>query len=151
MNKTFIIFKPDALQRQLVESLKQEIQSAGFNIENEKSVNVTEALILKHYQEVIARVPIPDFKNRILKAFVGKEVICCILSSHHQDTVAAFRTLLGATNPPEADPQSLRGKYGVDSYDQSKKEERMLNNLIHASDSDENALKEIDLWFNQAL
>ena len=151
MNKTFIIFKPDSLQRNLVETLKKEIQTAGFNIESEKSVNVTEALILNHYQEVIARVPIPDFKNRILKAFVGKEVICCILTSTHPDTVAAFRTLLGATNPPEADPQSLRGKYGIDSYDQSKKEERMLNNLIHASDSDENALKEIDLWFNQAL
>lgn len=151
MNQTFIIFKPDALQRQLVESLKQEINSAGFKIEQEKTVLVNEALILKHYEEVIARVPIPDFKNRIINAFVGKKVICCILSSKQEDTVSAFRTLLGATNPPEADPQSLRGKYGIDSYDQSKKEERMLNNLIHASDSNENALKEIDLWFNQAL
>lgn len=150
MNQTFILFKPDALQRNLVPTLKTEILKAGFTFEREMKLKVEKPLILKHYEEVIARVPIPDFQDRILKAFVGKEVICCILSSKQDGCVNAFRTLLGSTNPPEADPKSLRGKYGVDSYDQSKKEERMLNNLIHASDSDENAKKEIELWFNQA-
>lgn len=148
MAQTFIMFKPDCFERKLETVLMNEILKHGFKIVQQKEVIVSQEIILKHYAEVIARVPIPDFKDRILKAFVNQKVWVMILTSNKTSTVDDFRELLGKTNPVEANPQSLRGKYGNDSYEKSGQEKRMLNNLIHASDSNENAEKEIALWFN---
>ncbi len=148
MAETFIIFKPDCFERQLEATLLKEIIDHGYQIKERKEVIVSKEIILKHYQEVIERVPIPDFKDRILNAFVDKKVWIMILSSNSDNTVNDFREFLGKTNPVDADPQSLRGKYGNDSYEKSGNEKRMLNNLIHASDSSENAQREIKLWFN---
>lgn len=148
MAQTFIMFKPDCFERKLETVLMNEILKHGFKIVQQKEVIVSQEVILKHYAEVIARVPIPDFKDRILKAFVNQKVWVMILTSNKTSTVDDFRELLGKTNPVEANPQSLRGKYGNDSYEKSGQEKRMLNNLIHASDSNENAEKEIALWFN---
>ena len=147
MAETFIMMKPDAIERHLVDTLIQEIKKAGFRILDQKECIVDETIILDHYEEVIKRVSNPYFKEYILNAFVGKEVLCLKLESDQDTTVEDFRILLGKTNPMEADKHSLRGKYGNDSYEKSGLEKRMLNNLIHASDSDENAKKEIELWF----
>ena len=148
MAKTFIIFKPDCFERHLENILLKEITDHDFQIIQQKEVIVSKEIILEHYKEVIERVKIPDFKDRILKAFVNKKVWIMILDSKSDSTVDDFRTFLGKTNPVEADPQSLRGKNGNDSYEKSANEQRMLNNLIHASDSNENAEREIKLWFN---
>lgn len=148
MAQTFILFKPDTFTRNLQDILIDEIESHGFHIKKKKSIIVSKELILKHYEDVIERVPIIDFKDRICEAFVGKEVWAMLLESDSNDTVEDFRTFLGKTNPLDASPDSLRGKYGNDSYEQSTKEKRMLNNLIHASDSRESCEKEIRLWFS---
>lgn len=150
MATTFIMIKPDAFERHLVATLIQEIKNAGFRIIDQKKYIVDETTILTHYEEVIKKVPNPHFKQYILDAFVGKEVLCLKLESDLSTTVKDFRVLLGKTNPVEADRNSLRGKYGNDSYEKSGQEQRMLNNLIHASDSDENAHKELKLWFNSS-
>ncbi len=147
MAETFIMFKPDCFERHLEDTLLNEIKDHGFTIIEKKEVIVSEEIILKHYAEVIDRVPIPDFKNRILKAFVNKKVWIMKLKSEKDSTVDDFREFLGKTNPVDADPQSIRGKYGNDSYEKSGQEKRMLNNLIHASDSNKNAKREMNLWF----
>lgn len=145
--KTLVLLKPDAIKRNLVDTLIHEFESHRFMILRQEERIVDADTILKHYEEVIARVPIADFKDRILKAFVGKTIRCLELTSTSDHTIDDLRTFIGATDPAKADPKSLRGKYGIDTMEKSSNEKRMLENLIHASDSVENAQKELALWF----
>jgi nucleoside-diphosphate kinase len=69
------------------------------------------------------------------------------LESKENNIVAKVRELIGATDPSKAGPDTIRGKYSDDSMDLAKQQQRLVHNLIHASDSDENAHKEIELWF----
>lgn len=146
-NKSYVMLKPDCITRNLVNEVKKMITDNGFIITDEKEIIVDKETILKHYQDVIERLNSDSFKDSILKAFVGKKVIAMQITSTTKDCIKDFRDLVGPTDPSKADNNTIRGKYGIDSMEASKKEGRMLNNLIHASDSSENAQKEISLWF----
>ncbi|MEG0239939.1 nucleoside-diphosphate kinase [Anaerorhabdus sp.] len=148
MNQSYVMFKPDCLQRELVDELKKVIEENGFTIVKSKEVLVDEERILKHYEEVIERLNSDSFKQSIINAFVGKKVIAMEITNNSGDCIEKFRALLGPTDPAKASPQTIRGKYGNDSMEKSKAEGRMLNNLVHASDSEENAQKELELWFS---
>lgn len=148
MNKSYVMLKPDCYQRNLVPTLIDEIKANGFIIVNEKEVIVSEEKILKHYEEVITRLQSDSFKQSVLKAFVGQRVLALEITNDTGDCIEKFREFIGPTDPAKADKTTLRGKYGKDSLQQSMAEGRMLNNLIHASDSEENAEKELALWFN---
>ncbi|KAF0224892.1 MAG: nucleoside-diphosphate kinase [Erysipelotrichaceae bacterium] len=146
---TFIMLKPDALEAHLENKILDVFRENGITILRKKVVIVDEKLILAHYAEVIERLKdnVPDFPQRILKEFVDKTVKIYEIGYHHHDIVAKVRALIGATDPAKAEPESIRGKYATDTMEKSNAEGRMLRNLIHASDSDENAKKELELWF----
>ena len=146
---TFIMLKPDALESHLENKILDEFREHGITVLRKKTVIVDEKLIMKHYEEVIDRLKdkIPDFPDRIRKEFVDKTVKVFELGYHHHDIVEKVITIVGVTDPAKADPASIRGKYATDTMEKSNAEKRMLRNLIHASDSDENAKKEIALWF----
>jgi nucleoside-diphosphate kinase len=146
---TFIMLKPDALEAHLENKILDVFRENGITILRKKVVIVDEKLILTHYAEVIERLKenVPDFPQRILKEFADKTVKIYEIGYHHHDIVAKVRALIGATDPAKADPESIRGKYATDTMEKSNAECRMLRNLIHASDSDENAMKELALWF----
>ncbi|SJZ50761.1 nucleoside-diphosphate kinase [Anaerorhabdus furcosa] len=148
MNRSYVMFKPDCIERDLSDELVKTIEENGFIIEKSKEVLVDEDRILQHYAEVIERLNSESFKQSILNAFVGKKVIAMQITNNTGDCIAKFRELLGPTDPAKAAPTTIRGKYGNDSMEKSKAEGRMLNNLVHASDSEENAEKELMLWFN---
>jgi nucleoside-diphosphate kinase len=143
------MLKPDALESHLENKILDEFREHGITVLRKKTVVVDEKLIMKHYEEVIDRLKdkIPDFPDRIRKEFVDKTVKVFELGYHHHDIVDKVRTIVGATDPAKADPASIRGKYATDTMEKSNAEGRMLRNLIHASDSDENAKKELALWF----
>lgn len=144
---TYVMLKPDCLERHLSETLIQEILNHGFQIGRQKDVIVDEKRILAHYAEVIERLNSDSFKQSVINAFVSKTVIALEITGN-DDVIQRFREFIGPTDPAKAPKESLRGKYGNDSMEQSKAEGRMLNNLIHASDSEESALKELQLWFD---
>ena len=146
---TFIMLKPDALEAHLENKILDELREHGITILKKKTVVVDEKLIMAHYAEVIDRLKtqIPDFPDRIRKEFVDKTVKVFEVGYHHHDIVAKVREIVGATDPAKADKNSIRGKYATDTMEKSNKEGRMLRNLIHASDSDESAQKELALWF----
>ena len=87
--------------------------------------------------------------NAILRFFKDQDVLIAEISSEHQ-TIARLRELIGATDPSKAEPHTVRGMFGIDSYERASKEERMIENLIHASDSLESAANEFKLWFEGA-
>jgi nucleoside-diphosphate kinase len=145
---TFIMFKPDTIERNLTSELLAIFLDHGYKVVRSKEVLVDEKLILKHYEDVIKAVNADYFKNAILKVFVGKKVWVYELSKDmDQDVIHQVREIVGATDPLLADPESIRGRYGNDSKAVAMREKRMLMNLIHASDSKESVEKEMKLWF----
>ena len=146
MKSTFIMLKPDALQRNLVDLILLEFKQAGYTIVRKQLKTVDESTILAHYDEVISRVQLPHFRERILETFVNQDVVIAEITKD-DDVVNSVRTFIGKTNPKEADPSSIRGKFGEDDMNVAIKEGRLVQNLVHASDSDESAQSELALWF----
>jgi nucleoside-diphosphate kinase len=143
------MLKPDAIEKNLEGDILAFFKDYGIEVVRWNTVVVDESLIINHYQEVIDKLNMPDFPNRIRKYFVGKTVRIFEMESKENNVVAKVRELIGATDPSKAGPDTIRGKYSDDSMDLAKEQLRLVHNLIHASDSDENALKEIDLWFDR--
>jgi nucleoside-diphosphate kinase len=146
MSQTFIFLKPDALERKLTGNILKMIEDAGFKRVQKKEVFISEPLILTHYQEVILRLNSKAFVQMVLNEFVGKTVECYIFETENY-APKKMRALVGATNPALANIHSIRGKYAQDSYEQAQAENRVIRNLIHASEDDAYAQKEIALWF----
>ncbi|MDP2813717.1 MAG: nucleoside-diphosphate kinase [Erysipelotrichaceae bacterium] len=145
---TFIIVKPDALKRGLMDDILNYFNELDFHIVREDSVKVDEEKILNHYQEVIERIGSEDFKQAVLREFVDEVVHVVEIEHAQSDVVAWVRDLIGTTDPATARPDTIRGMYGNDTMAQARAENRMLRNLIHASDSDDNVQKELVLWFD---
>lgn len=148
-NSTFIMLKPDAVKRGLTNQIIQIFLDKGYQIVRKKEVIVHEELILKHYEEVIAKVNQDYFKEAILKTFVNQMVIALEITKDSLNLIQEVRDLVGITDPMKADPKSIRGMYKDDSLEVSMREKRVLRNLIHASDSIENAAQEMKLWFGE--
>jgi nucleoside-diphosphate kinase len=146
MNQTFILLKPDALKRNLVEPILDMFEAHGFSILEKKVVNVTQHKIIEHYKEVIERLDLPHFQGAILAHFEGQDVLIAKVSSSN-NTIEKVRQLIGATDPKKAELHTIRGKFGMDSFEQANAEKRMIENLIHASDSEKACLYETQLWF----
>ena len=144
---TFIMLKPDAIERKLEDQIIQIFLHECYHIVRKKEVIVSEKLILKHYEEVIEKVNQAYFKDAILKTFVGKKVIALEITKDSSHLVEEVRQLVGVTDPIKADDLSIRGRFRDDSLEVAMKEKRTLRNLIHASDSIENAQIEMTLWF----
>lgn len=147
MKSTFIILKPDALKRGLREDILSYFKDRDFQVLRENIVTVDQQRILDHYQEVIERISSEDFRQAVLREFVDETVHIVELAHLRKDTVAWVRDLIGSTDPAAARPDTIRGLYGEDTMSDARAENRMLRNLIHASDSDDNAHKELVLWF----
>ena len=88
-----------------------------------------------------------DFKRKMLDYFNDKYVLPMVVRGESPDLVADIRRIVGATNPANADKGTIRGDLGCDSYEKCNRENRSCQNLIHASDSAENARIETALWF----
>lgn len=146
---TFIILKPDTLKRNLVAPVLKMLTSQGVIIEAQQEMTVAKQTIIAHYQEVIDKLNLPHFKQAILDVFEGEKVIIIKATAKNQDPVTLVRTLIGPTDPAKADKTTVRGFYADDTLAASIAEKRMLRNLIHASDSLENAVKEANLWFKR--
>lgn len=148
-SRTFIMLKPDAIEKNLEGDILAFFKDYGIEVVRWSTVVVDESLIINHYQEVIDKLNMPDFPNRIRHYFVGKTVRIFEMESKENNVVAKVRELIGATDPAKAGSDTIRGKYSDDSMDLAKEQQRLVHNLIHASDSDENAQKEINLWFDR--
>lgn len=141
-----IIFKPDALEAELVETILARFIAVGFQIEMTGFKKVSEQLILTHYAEVVEKLG-KSFQEMAITAFVGKTMLPIILSQEGTDAISNSRKLTGATDPSAALKGTIRGDFGADSFAKADAEERCCNNLIHCSDSLEAVLVETKLWF----
>jgi nucleoside-diphosphate kinase len=131
MNKTLLIIKPDATKRNLIGHIINRLEKAGFNIVEMKMLNLSEDDARSFYAVHEGK----PFLNDLVKFMTSGPVVPMVLEK--ENAVADLRTCIGATNPKEANCGTIRSEIAVD----------IEKNSVHASDSDENAKKEISFFF----
>ncbi|MET1123874.1 MAG: nucleoside-diphosphate kinase [Archaeoglobaceae archaeon] len=131
MERTFVMLKPDAVQRGLIGEIIRRIERKGLKIVAMKMLRVDRALAERHYAEHRGK---PFFEG-LVDYITSSPVVAMVVEG--KEAVKVVRTLVGATNPREAAPGTIRGDYGID----------VGRNVIHASDSPESAEREINLFF----
>jgi nucleoside-diphosphate kinase len=130
-SRTLLLVKPDAFERGLTGEVLARFERKGLNLVALKLVHVDDEFAARHYAEHAEK---PFFGE--LVAFITRgPLVAAVLEG--VEAVTAARQLIGATNPLEAAPGSVRGDYAVE----------VTFNLVHGSDSDESAQREIALWF----
>lgn len=131
MQKTLIVFKPDAVQRGLSGEILARFEARGFKIAALKMLTVSRELAEEHYAEHKEK----PFFGSLVDFITSSPSVALVLEAN--DAIVLSRKMIGATNPLEADPGSIRGQYTTDKQ----------ANLIHGSDSPEAAERELKLWF----
>jgi len=131
LDKTFSIIKPDAVERNLSEEIKEEFKRNGFKIIKEKKIHISKQEAEKFYKVHETK----PFYNDLCDYLSSGPIVVMVLQK--ENAVLDNRKLMGATNPKEAEAGTLRKKYGI-SIDK---------NSVHGSDSDQNAKIEIDFFF----
>jgi nucleoside-diphosphate kinase len=134
MQQTLILLKPDCVQRRLVGSLIQRFEQKGLRLTALKLVHADRALAEKHYA-VHAGKP---FYEPLLAFLTSGPTVAMVWEG--REAVAVCRNLMGLTDGAKAPPGTIRGDHALS----------VQNNLIHGSDSPENAAAEIALWFKPA-
>ena len=131
--QTLSIIKPDAVERNLSEEIKNEFKRNSFTIKEEKKVHLEKSEAEKFYLVHQSK----PFYNDLCDYLSSGPIIVMVLGK--ENAVTANRELMGATNPSEANEGTLRKKYGI-SIDK---------NSVHGSDSIDNAKIEIDFFFKK--
>ena len=129
--KTLSIIKPDAVERNLENEIKEMFKNTGFNIHKEKKIHITKSEAEQFYKVHETK----PFYSDLCSYLSSGPIIVMILEK--ENAVLANRELMGATNPKDAEEGTIRKKYGI-SIDK---------NSVHGSDSTENAKIEIDFFF----
>lgn len=131
MEQTFIILKPSAIKRSLAGDVITRFQRKGLFIHGIKMMQLDETILREHYAHLVDR---PFFPS-LVKSMTATPVIVMVLAG--KDAVNVVRAMTGATNCRNAAPGTIRGDYGMSGQE----------NIIHASDSVENAVIEINRFF----
>ncbi len=129
--QTFIMVKPDGVRRRLVGEVVGRIEAKGYEIREMKLFTMDQELARKHYQEHVDK----PFFDELVGFIVSGPVVAMIVEG--ADAVAGMRQLMGATNPIEAAPGSIRGDFAT----------VIGENIVHGSDSPESAERETNLFF----
>jgi nucleoside-diphosphate kinase len=131
MSRTLILVKPDAFERRLTGEVIARFERKGLTVAALKHMTVERDLAERHYDEHRDK----PFFGELVDFITGGPLVAMVLEGH--EAVAAARQLIGATNPLEAAPGSIRGDFGLE----------VQTNLVHGSDSEESAAREVGLFF----
>lgn len=133
MERTYLMVKPDGVQRGLAGEIIARFEKKGFKIVALKMLRISRELAEKHYGEHVGK---PFFES-LVGFITSGPVVAMVIEG--KDAVSAAREMMGATNPLKAAPGTIRGAYGID----------IGRNVIHGSDSRESAEREIALFFKE--
>lgn len=135
VEQTFIIIKPEAVERRLVGEILGRFERKGLEIKGLRVTKISEDLAKEHY----AHHENKPFFSQLIEAITRGPVVLAVLEGN--DSVSQVRTLVGATDPVKAAPGTIRGDLAV----------RLPYNMVHAADSPANALIEIERFFGSCL
>ncbi len=134
METTLVLLKPDAVQRGLVGTITARLESTGLKIVGMKLMRVSNDLAERHYAEHVGK---PFFEG--LVSFITSGPIVA-MALEGDGAISIVRKTMGATNPADSAPGSIRGDYATD----------IGRNLVHGSDSAESAARELTLFFDDS-
>jgi nucleoside-diphosphate kinase len=169
--KTFVIIKPDGVQRSLVGEILKRIERVGLKLIGMKMIVATEEQLWKHYNKddawylkkgtIIVEnrkkfgMPIEkeaieygkDIIRSIMKFMTAGPIVAMVIEGN--SSVSVVKKLVGATDPASSDVGTIRGDFTIDSYELSDFDgSRAIRNLLHCTDGDQSeAQREIDIWF----
>jgi nucleoside-diphosphate kinase len=129
--KTFVMVKPDGVRRGLVGEVVRRIETKGYSLAEMKMFTITRDLAERHYAEHEAR----PFFGELVSFITSGPVVAMVVEG--PNAVVGLRQIMGATNPLEATPGSIRGDFATE----------IGENIVHGSDSPESAAREISLFF----
>jgi nucleoside-diphosphate kinase len=133
--RTLILVKPDGIRRGLVGEVISRIESKGYSIDALRMLQADSALLEKHYAEHVGK----PFYEPLVEFMMSGPIVAIVASGNR--VIEGFRSLAGATDPTVAAPGTIRGDL---ARDQGTK---VLQNLVHGSDSPESATREIQIFF----
>lgn len=131
MEKTFLMVKPDGVQRNLIGEIVSRFEKKGYKLLAAKLMNITEELASEHYGEHKDK----PFFGELVDFITSGPVFAMVWEG--ENVIATARKMMGATNPQEANTGTIRGDFGA----------TVGKNIIHGSDSSESAEREINLFF----
>ena len=131
MSRTLILIKPDAFERALTGEVLARFERKGLRLVALKLVQADEAIANVHYAEHAEK----PFFVELVEFITGGALVAAVMEGH--EAVAAARQVIGATNPLESNTGSIRGDFGLE----------VTFNMVHGSDSDASAEREIGIWF----
>eukprot|EP00560_Eucampia_antarctica_P009958 CAMPEP_0197831484 /NCGR_PEP_ID=MMETSP1437-20131217/10415_1 /TAXON_ID=49252 ORGANISM="Eucampia antarctica, Strain CCMP1452" /NCGR_SAMPLE_ID=MMETSP1437 /ASSEMBLY_ACC=CAM_ASM_001096 /LENGTH=192 /DNA_ID=CAMNT_0043434423 /DNA_START=27 /DNA_END=605 /DNA_ORIENTATION=+ len=131
LERTYIMIKPDGVQRGLVGSIVSRFEQKGYQLSAMKTKLASKELLDQHYEDLVEK----SFFPRLREYMMSGPVVCMIWEG--SGAVSTGRKMLGATNPLESNPGTIRGDFCLE----------VGKNICHGSDSVESAEREIGLWF----
>ncbi len=134
MERTFLMIKPDGVQRNLIGPIVERLENKGFKIVGAKLMQVSDELAKTHYGEHSEK----PFFGKLVDFITSGPVFAMVLEG--ENIISTARLVVGATNPQEAAPGTIRGDFGL----------TVGKNIIHGSDSPESAEREINLFFDES-
>src|SRR5206468_4097866 len=130
--RTLVLITPDAIKRRLAGEILARFERRGLELRAAKLVRVDRGLAEEHYNEHSEK----PFFGELVEFITSGPTLALVLEG--DGAIAVVRTTMGATNPTNADPETIRGDLAL----------AMPDNLVHGSDSPESAEREIALWFS---
>jgi nucleoside-diphosphate kinase len=131
VSRTLILVKPDAFERGLTGEVLARFERKGLRLVALRQLRIDEEFASRHYEEHTQK----PFFGELVEFITGGPLVAAVMEG--REAVAVARQVIGATNPLEAAPGSIRGDFAVE----------VTFNLVHGSDSDDSARREIGLWF----
>lgn len=133
---TLVLIKPDGVKRNLIGNIISRLENKGYTVAELRLVHPTRELLAKHYAEHEGK----PFYEPLVEFMLSGPVVAIRLEGHR--VIEGFRSLAGATDPTVAAPGTIRGDLGRDWG------LKVLQNLVHGSDSEESAARELSIWFS---
>jgi nucleoside-diphosphate kinase len=134
VDRTFVLIKPDGIQRGLAGEVISRLEARGLKLLGARFLLPTEAQVMEQYREHIGKPFFPQLKRYIMSG----PVLAMVWEG--RDAVSVVRRIVGATNPAEAAPGTIRGDLALDAG----------RNVMHASDSPASAAREAAIYFSEA-
>ena len=133
--QTLVLIKPDGVKRNLIGEIIGRIEAKGYVVVAMKKFTPTRELLAEHYAEHEGKA----FYEPLVEFMMSGDVVALCVEGNR--VIEGFRALAGATDPTVAAPGTIRGDLGRDWG------QKVQQNLVHGSDSEESASREISLWF----
>jgi nucleoside-diphosphate kinase len=135
IQQTLVLLKPDAVKRNLIGEITRRLELKGYVIVDLKKFTPSKEILQKHYEEHVGK----PFYEPLIEFMSSGDVVAIKLEGNR--VIEGFRSLAGATDPTVAAPGTIRGDLGRDWG------LKVQQNLVHGSDSEESAARELPLWF----